>query len=856
MSIIVTVAVCLGLLLVPSMVSAQPFDCGIEIDPALTKVGCGDTFDVNVVVKNPTTRALDMIMCNVSFTPGLLEVTSVDYGATVGSPFTTTMAAPSWSNVTGELDYDGGCPPGTNTTLASIVYATIHMKCNCTASATGTIQFRAAGPWGLETTVIGGGTDYLNWATQVVNGTVKCGKAVLSISTGMDLVFDRTTANYSCIVPGMYANNVSDYRMPLGAGAARVEFCPWANRLALGGAVPVMVQAMDVQTDATGDFVSRTIYLMAFLGGPPAQESLVQNFVYPGGLASHGAPYWVGKNWTYNSNMYLPALATWVNGTYWANVTAYEMVALNAGCGAPPAVPAYKIVRTNLAGAGNVSGIDWFADPAVVGPLGFVKQIENELFLTPDTAVLSGITGPNGTIEIKTAPNAGNPGAASTEWTWDTLVTLEAHADAGWTFSHWMGDLACGPNPGVVNMSEDRTVVAMFCELPPALSYLGPADLFFTCRTGGLNPDDQILEIMNSGGGTLAWTVTDDAAWLSEAPTSGGLAAGVHQDINVSVDNSGLIAGTYNANVTISGSTVVVPVELLVTPATSIDVMRNLPGNAMDLNETYPGDTFDVYVNFTAPVDDFNGIGLTDLAPDGWAVEVNTAWCDPVADEVTHWGNKVEVAWYGPYTMDQNFSVRYEVTVPETATPGINEFPNCAIDEAWAEYYFGESDAFASCVQDEFQIMITVPGDIVGETRDVNAHLLPDTLVTLKRSAAWVADDESTPNYSITCWNTGNDYWLRGTKDRYFILDTNVVGGIAGHNIAHPQYMDFSTAALLVGGYTLDLEGDYGLVPRACTMSYAMKSVNLWQFWPAANNEWGLSIWKAMESVNSWQNPS
>jgi len=58
----------------------------------------------------------------------------------------------------------------------------------------------------------------------------------------------------------------------------------------------------------------------------------------------------------------------------------------------------------------------------------------------------------------------------------------------------------------------------------------------------------------------------------------------------------------------------------------------------------------------------------------------------------------------------------------------------------------------------------------------------------------------------------------------------------------------------------MDFEGNYGLVPKACTMSYAMESVNHWLFVPidvslASHSEWQLSNWKAMESVHSWQFP-
>jgi immune inhibitor A len=48
-----------------------------------------------------------------------------------------------------------------------------------------------------------------------------------------------------------------------------------------------------------------------------------------------------------------------------------------------------------------------------------------------------------------------------------------------------------------------------------------PANMTFTAVEGGGDPADQTLELSNGGGGTLGWTVSDDAEWLSLSPTSG-----------------------------------------------------------------------------------------------------------------------------------------------------------------------------------------------------------------------------------------------------------------------------------------------------------------------------------------------
>ena len=43
----------------------------------------------------------------------------------------------------------------------------------------------------------------------------------------------------------------------------------------------------------------------------------------------------------------------------------------------------------------------------------------------------------------------------------------------------------------------------------------------FSAAQGGANPASQSLSVTNTGGGSLTYTVTDDAAWLTESPTSG-----------------------------------------------------------------------------------------------------------------------------------------------------------------------------------------------------------------------------------------------------------------------------------------------------------------------------------------------
>jgi hypothetical protein len=103
---------------------------------------------------------------------------------------------------------------------------------------------------------------------------------------------------------------------------------------------------------------------------------------------------------------------------------------------------------------------------------------------------------------------------------------------------------------------------------PPAPEIgLSPAALTFDGIEGAGNPSSKILNIANTGTGTLNWTASDDALWLSLNPTSGS----GDGSTTVSVDIAGLSAGTYNGTITVSDPAAsndpqTVPVTLNVAP--------------------------------------------------------------------------------------------------------------------------------------------------------------------------------------------------------------------------------------------------------------------------------------------------
>lgn len=107
----------------------------------------------------------------------------------------------------------------------------------------------------------------------------------------------------------------------------------------------------------------------------------------------------------------------------------------------------------------------------------------------------------------------------------------------------------------------------------------------FTATKGGANPSAQALEIWNSGGGTLNWSVSHQVHWLSLVPADGSSAEdGI--SVAISVDVSGMSAGRYGATITVSapGATntpQTVSVSLIIDPSPLVEELLQ-PGQVIE----------------------------------------------------------------------------------------------------------------------------------------------------------------------------------------------------------------------------------------------------------------------------------
>lgn len=85
------------------------------------------------------------------------------------------------------------------------------------------------------------------------------------------------------------------------------------------------------------------------------------------------------------------------------------------------------------------------------------------------------------------------PEAGTREYSGGSTLQLTAIADMGWAFNHWTGDLTGNANPATVLVDADKTITAVFVEIPPGGGYRKPMSPLLSCQaaspTGGAAGD-------------------------------------------------------------------------------------------------------------------------------------------------------------------------------------------------------------------------------------------------------------------------------------------------------------------------------------------------------------------------------
>ena len=95
----------------------------------------------------------------------------------------------------------------------------------------------------------------------------------------------------------------------------------------------------------------------------------------------------------------------------------------------------------------------------------------------------------------------------------------------------------------------DSIAIVAVAANPPTIA-VSPGSLSFSYTAGGTVPPSKPVQITNGGGGTLNWTASTTASWLSLSAASGTAPS----TLSISVVPAGLGAGSYTGSVEISSS--------------------------------------------------------------------------------------------------------------------------------------------------------------------------------------------------------------------------------------------------------------------------------------------------------------
>ncbi len=98
---------------------------------------------------------------------------------------------------------------------------------------------------------------------------------------------------------------------------------------------------------------------------------------------------------------------------------------------------------------------------------------------------------------------------------------------------------------------------------PPPVLLVSPSSLVFAAPQAGAAPPPQKLYISNTGGGTLNWTAdVGITPWIAVSPTAGSSNT---DSLEVTITDTNLPEGSYNATITFGGNASNIPVSVPVT---------------------------------------------------------------------------------------------------------------------------------------------------------------------------------------------------------------------------------------------------------------------------------------------------
>ena len=230
-------------------------------------------------------------------------------------------------------------------------------------------------------------------------------------------------------------------------------------------------------------------------------------------------------------------------------------------------------------------------------------------------------TGTNPAVQTLSLSNTGSGSltwSASGNAAWLILSPASGTGNGTVTLSVATGVLTTGTYtgmiaisaPGATTVSVPVAFTVTAAPVPPAIG-ASPTSLSFTAQQGGSNPANQTLNLSNTGGGTLTWSASDDAPWLTLSPATGT----GNGTVTLTAATGTLTASTYNGTITIAAtgaSSRTVPVTFTVTAIPNITLNPSNLSYAATQGATNPA-------NQTVALTNTGGTA-------NWTVSDNVAW--------------------------------------------------------------------------------------------------------------------------------------------------------------------------------------------------------------------------------------
>lgn len=478
-------------------------------DPTCSQFS-GDVFDIGISFPGGASQFETKLLCTSENTNGWVKET-LNLNQFLGNSSLTIyfdVSTNSSNNSNFFLDdisliATGVAPPSLGVSPTSLTF---------NATAGGFV------PNGQDLFISKGGYGSFNWTASARYLNLPVGRIVLNPTSGTNSGIVRVTVNPLNLAPGLY-NGYIDITAPGAQPSSRT------TSVALNLTPPTLqVNPASLNFNAV------------VAGSNPANQTLNVSF---GGAGQF--------RWT----------ATPTAG--WLSVS--PTTGTNAGT---------VTVSVNISGlsAGTYSGgviIDPenpYVNPQTIPVTLTISPGNPVLVVSPTNLTFSGLAG--GDNPARQTLSISNGGDGILDWSISTttgwLILRKANGQAPDTVGV-VADIT-GLNPGTHSgqitvsgsngqsrsVSVTLTLGQQNSGLP--LLQVSPPLLDFAATIGGVNPAAQTFTINNLGGGTLNWTASSDASWLTLNSSSGVAPA----TLNASVNISGLPPGMHTGQITINGN--------------------------------------------------------------------------------------------------------------------------------------------------------------------------------------------------------------------------------------------------------------------------------------------------------------